>query len=94
MEKIGDIVKRVISKKGQIEETTRSIDDIEAVWYKVVDPIIGQHSYVVYIKGGSITINVDSRCYITEIKRKEKEILSELHRYGWKGIKGIDCRIG
>ncbi|MCM8762670.1 MAG: DUF721 domain-containing protein [Candidatus Omnitrophica bacterium] len=93
MEKIGDIIKRVISKKGQIEET-RSIDDIEAVWYKAVDTTIGQHSYVVYIKGSNITIKVDNRCYITEIKRKEKEILSKLHNYGWKGIKRIDCRIG
>lgn len=93
MERIGDIVKRVISKKGQIEGV-REIDDIEAVWYKVVDSLIREHSYVVKVKGSVITINVDSRCYITEIKRKEKNILSKLHNYGWKGIKDIDCRIG
>jgi len=92
MERIGDVVKRVISKKGQIDGI-RKIDDIDAVWYRVVDEDLGSHSYVVKVKGGILTIRVDSRCYLTELKRKEKEILSRLQEYGWK-TKRIDCRIG
>ncbi|HOL21279.1 MAG TPA: DciA family protein [bacterium] len=93
MEKIGDVIKRVISKKGQIDEIRR-IDDIDSVWYKIVDESMRLHSYVVRVKGNSITIRVDNRCYLTEIKRKEKEFISQLQNYGWKDIKRIDCRIG
>ncbi|MCX8083015.1 MAG: DUF721 domain-containing protein [bacterium] len=93
MERIGDIIKKVLSKKGQIEKV-REIDDIEAVWCKAVESGIGEHSYVVSVKGKTITVRVDSKCYLTEIKRQEKEILSQLARYGWKGLTKIDCRIG
>jgi len=92
MERIGEVVKRVISKRGQIDEI-RKIDDIEAVWHRIVDEGVGSHSYIVKVKGSILTVRVDSRCYLTELKRKEKEILSLLQDYGWK-IKRIDYRIG
>lgn len=93
MEKIGDVIKKIISKKWQVQEA-REINDIEAVWYKIVDTKMGEHTYVVSAKDKTITVMVDSRCYLSEIKRREKEILSKLQKYGWKEIQKIECRIG
>lgn len=92
MEKIGDIIKRVI--KGIPYTGTRYLDDIDTLWYRIVDAGIGQHSYVIGVKGDILTVRVDSRCYLTEIKRREGEILSKLHESGWNKIKKIRCRIG
>ena len=92
MERIGDIIKRVVGQGGEI--TARHTDDIETMWYRIVDGVIGEHSYVVNVKGERLIIRVDNRCYITEIKRREEEILSRLQDSGWRNIKKIICRIG
>lgn len=92
MEKIGDIIKRVIDQKGR--EETRKVDDIDTLWYRILEPDLGEHSYIVKINSDSISVRVDNRCYLTEIKRREEEILSKLHSLGWMHIKKIRYRIG
>lgn len=93
MDSISDIIGKIIRNKGRVGKT-RGIDDIEAVWYKAVAGNVAEHSYVVKVHGNMLTVRVDSRCYLAEIKRKEREILAVMQDYGWGRIKKINCRIG
>ncbi|MDD3725841.1 MAG: DciA family protein [Candidatus Ratteibacteria bacterium] len=94
MERIGEVIKRVIEQQEQTHQEIRKTDDIDTLWYRIVDARIGEHSYVVKVHNSTLTVRVDSRCYLTEIKRREQELISKIQNYGWRSIKKIECRLG
>ncbi len=103
MEKIGNIIGRVISGDKSSLTTTSVSDellrefrdngDIDCLWFRIIDEKLRAHSYVENIRRSVLVVRVDSSCYLAEIRMKKGEILSKLKAAGWEQIKNIECRI-
>lgn len=80
-------------KAGKLSQDNRISDDIESLWCKLVDEDLRAHSYVEFLRQGTLFVKVDSSCYLSALKMKSSDILVRLKKSGSSNIKNIKFRM-
>lgn len=104
VEKIGDIIGRVVpsmknrpsratsGKAVKPRDNTRIGGDIESLWCRVVDENMRAHSYVEFLRNGTLFVKVDSSCFLSALAMQRSAILARLREAGG-GVQDIRFRM-
>ncbi|MGB9678289.1 MAG: DciA family protein, partial [Candidatus Ratteibacteria bacterium] len=74
IEKIDDIIKRVLNKFETINEKNRNID-ISVLWHRIIDEKIRGKSYVLYEKEKKLYVKVENGCFLSILRMNKKKII-------------------
>ena len=90
----GDLMPQVLATLRLDQKLAES--QIQAVWHKVVDPVVAAHAHPVGLARGTLFVNVDSNTWLSEIVRyRRHEILERLQLAAGKAtVQRISFRVG
>ncbi len=90
----GDLMPQVLATLRLDQKLAES--QIQAVWHKVVDPVVAAHAHPVGLARGTLCVNVDSNTWLSEIVRyRRHDILERLQLAAGKAtVQRISFRVG
>ncbi len=68
-------------------------DDIESVWFRIIDDRFKAHSYVKDLSKDRLLVKIDSSCYLAAFNMQKKELLDKLHEAGFVHIRKLEFKI-
>jgi len=91
MDNIKDVVHRVIEQIAS--KTTQSPEKIERIWLNILDKEEREHTRLVGIKEGRLSVDVDSPAWLYQMNTKKKKFVERLSQEV-PDIKAIYFKIG
>lgn len=82
MEKIGEIVNRVI-KNLELNLYENRNFDISVVWTRILEDQLKGQCYVLFEKDKNLYIKVNGSCYLSILKMRKKKFLMKLKEMGF-----------
>jgi len=77
---IRDVLKKTIAKIGAEKKARLTEEKITEIWKKVAGESAARHSHPKMLKGGLLTVNVDSSAWIYELTLKKEKIEKKINR--------------
>jgi len=91
MDNISDIVKDVIGKIANKQPDTQH--QLEELWHQIIDDKDKNHTRLVGVKSGKLSVLVDSPVRLHQLKIRKTNILRKLKEKGGE-IEDIRFRVG
>ena len=85
MKTAGSLLSSIFKNLG-IEDKI-SLNSMQEEWHRLFNEPLSLHTYPVDIKGGELTINVDSPAWLGQLKFFKPDIIKKLHAYDITSVK-------
>ncbi|MGC8977229.1 MAG: DciA family protein [Candidatus Ratteibacteria bacterium] len=85
MEKISNIVRKVIKEVKDISEKNRGID-ISVLWTRLIDERLKGKCYVLFERERNLYVKVENGCFLSLLRMQKKQLLNKLKEYGFNYI--------
>ncbi|BCB95555.1 hypothetical protein JZK55_04770 [Dissulfurispira thermophila] len=85
MKKAGALLSHIFKEIG-IEDKIK-LTSMQKEWHKLFDEPLSLHTYPIDIRGGELTINVDSPAWLGQLKFFKTDIIKKLYAYNINSVK-------